>query len=70
MCRTHKYKNSVAVLPVAELFLLNSYRRAKLNNRTPIEAFAFYHGTEVLNLLGCKLIEPNCVILTPKLLKR
>lgn len=49
---------------------INSYRRAKLNNRTPMEAFAFLHGTEALKLLGCKLIEPNCVMLTPKLLKR
>ena len=49
---------------------INSYRRAKLNHRTPMEAFAFMHGTEALKLLGCKLIEPNCVMLTPKLLKR
>ena len=46
------------------------FDRAKLNNRTPMEAFAFLHGTEALKLLGCKLIEPNCVMLTPKLLKR
>ena len=49
---------------------INSYRRAKLGNRTPYEAFTFYYGKEVLEKLGCSQIDPSCVVMTPKLFKR
>ncbi|MEY8351734.1 hypothetical protein AALB39_00095 [Lachnospiraceae bacterium 54-53] len=31
---------------------INSYKRKKLNNRSPYEPFSFYHGEEVLQKLG------------------
>ena len=49
---------------------INSYRRAKLGNKTPFEAFAFYYGQEVLEKLGYSQIDPSYVVMTPKLLKR
>ena len=49
---------------------INSYRRAKLGNKTPYEAFAFYYGIEALDKLGFSQIEPNAVVMTPKLFKR
>ena len=32
---------------------INSYKRKKLNNRSPYEAFSFYYGEDVLKKLGC-----------------
>ncbi|MVX66679.1 IS30 family transposase, partial [Clostridium chromiireducens] len=32
---------------------INSYKRKKLNNRSPYETFSFYHGEEVLAKLKC-----------------
>lgn len=49
---------------------INSYRRSKLNNKTPFEAFEFYYGTEMFEKLGYSPIPSNCVVMTPKLLKR
>ena len=49
---------------------INSYRRPKLGDKSPFEAFAFHHGTELFEKLGLAQVEPNCVILKPKLLKR
>jgi IS30 family transposase len=49
---------------------INSYRRKKLGNRTPFEAFEFYYGNELFEKLGLEPIPSNNVILTPKLLKR
>lgn len=49
---------------------INSYRRAKLGNRTPYEAFIFYFGNEALEKLGYSQIDPSCVVMTPKLFKR
>ena len=49
---------------------INSYRRAKLNNKTPFEAFDFYFGNKLFELLHYVPIDPDCVILTQKLLKR
>ena len=48
---------------------INSYKRLKLGNKTPFEAFAFYHGTELLEKLGYTPIPSNSVILAPRLLK-
>ena len=49
---------------------INSYRRPKLGDKSPFEAFAFHHGTELFEKLGLAPVEPNCVILKPRLLKR
>ena len=49
---------------------INSYRRPKLGDKSPFEAFAFHHGMELFEKLGLAPVEPNCVILKPRLLKR
>ena len=49
---------------------INSYKRKKLNNRSPYEAFSFYHGEELLNQLGCLPVAPENIILKPRLLKK
>lgn len=49
---------------------INSYRRPKLGDKSPFEAFAFHHGTELFEKLGLAPVEPGCVILKPRLLKR
>lgn len=47
---------------------INSYRREKLNDRSPTEALSSLFGHEVLDLLNVELIPPNEIILHPKLL--
>ena len=47
---------------------INSYKRKKLNDRNPYETFSFYHGEEVLRLLGCTVVAPNDITLRPELL--
>jgi IS30 family transposase len=49
---------------------INSYKRKKLNNRSPYETFSFYHGEEVLHKLGCSLVPADEILLKPTLLKR
>jgi IS30 family transposase len=49
---------------------INSYKRKKLNNRSPYETFSFYYGEDVLKKLGCELVAAENIILKPKLLKR
>lgn len=49
---------------------INSYRRPKLGDKSPFEAFAFHHGKELFEKLGLAPVEPGCVILKPRLLKR
>lgn len=49
---------------------INSYKRKKLNNRSPYETFSFYHGEEVLHKLGCKPITAGDIMLKPALLKK
>ncbi|MBU7006677.1 hypothetical protein Ga0451573_001603 [Peptococcaceae bacterium DYL19] len=49
---------------------INSYKRKKLNNRSPYETFSFYHGEEVLHKLGCSPVAANDILLKPTLLKR
>jgi len=49
---------------------INSYKRKKLNNRTPYEAFSFYHGEEVLHKLGCTPVASSDIMLKPALLKK
>jgi IS30 family transposase len=49
---------------------INSYKRKKLNNRTPYETFSFYHGEEVLHKLGCSPVSASDIMLKPALLKK
>jgi IS30 family transposase len=49
---------------------INSYKRKKLNDRSPYETFSFYHGEEVLQKLGCSAVAAKDILLKPVLLKR
>lgn len=49
---------------------INSYKRKKLNNRSPYETFSFYYGENVLQLLGCQLVAAKDILLKPNLLKK
>ena len=49
---------------------INSYKRKKLNNRSPYETFSFLHGEEVLAKLGCRPVDAKDICLKPKLLKK
>lgn len=49
---------------------INSYKRKKLNNRTPYEAFSFYHEESILHQLCCTPVPAEDIILKPKLLKK
>ena len=48
---------------------INSYKRKKLNDRSPYETFSFYYGEEVLKLLGCTPVAAEDILLKPTLLK-
>lgn len=47
---------------------INSYKRKKLNDRSPYETFSFYHGEKVLKLLGCSEVAADDILLKPELL--
>ena len=49
---------------------INSYKRKKLNNRSPYETFSFYHGEEILQKLGCTPVAASDIMLKPTLLKK
>mgnify|MGYP000997867065 CR=1 FL=1 len=49
---------------------INSYKRKKLNNRSPYETFSFHHGEEVLHKLGCYPVAAGDIMLKPTLLKK
>ena len=49
---------------------INSYKRKKLNNRSPYETFSYYYGEDVLKRLGCSPVAAENIILKPKLLKK
>lgn len=49
---------------------INSYKRKKLNNRSPYETFSFYHGEEVLTKLRCVPVAASDIMLKPALLKK
>jgi IS30 family transposase len=49
---------------------INSYKRKKLNNRSPYKTFSFYHGEEVLTKLRCALVVASDIMLMPVLLKK
>lgn len=48
---------------------INSYNKASLNNKTPIEFFKMLYGEEILSKLNIEFIPANDIILKPKLLK-
>jgi len=47
---------------------INSYKRKKLNNKSPYETFTFLHGEEALKRLGAEFISSQDIILKPELL--
>jgi IS30 family transposase len=49
---------------------INSYGRKKLGDKSPYEAFAFIHGKELLEKLGCRYIPNKDIHLQPSLLKK
>lgn len=49
---------------------INSYKRKKLNNRSPYDAFSFYHGEELLHQLGCSSVAAENIVIKPRLLKK
>ena len=49
---------------------INSYKRKKLNNRSPYDAFSFYYGEDVIRKLGCRPVAAENIILKPRLLKK
>jgi len=48
---------------------INSYSRKKLCDFTPYEMFERFHGNEILEKLGVKLIHANEITLLPSILK-
>jgi IS30 family transposase len=49
---------------------VNSYKRKKLNNKSPYEMFSFLHGEAVTRRLGAEFISPQDIVLKPKLLQK
>lgn len=49
---------------------INSYKRKKLNDRNPYEAFSFYYGEVILHQLGCIPVAAENIILKPRLLRK
>lgn len=49
---------------------INSYKRRKLNDRSPYETFSFIYGEDALRLLGCTQIPAESILLKPSLLKK
>ena len=49
---------------------INSYKRKKLNDRSPYETFSFHYGEEVLRLLDCSPVAAKDILLKPSLLKK
>lgn len=67
-------ETSMDHLTQQDIFLMmnhiNSYKRKKLNNRSPYETFSFLHGEEVLTKLGCRPVAASDIMLKPALLKK
>ena len=49
---------------------INSYRRRKLNGKSPYEAFCFYYGEDLAERLGCQEVAAKDINLTARLLKK
>ena len=49
---------------------INSYKRGKLNSRSANQLFSFIYGDDILPKLNIREIEPNDIIMSPKLLRK
>lgn len=49
---------------------INSYKRKKLNGKSPYEAFCFYYGEELVQKLGSQEVPAKDINITPGLLKK
>ena len=49
---------------------INSYRRRKLNGKSPYEAFCFYYGEDLAERLRCHEVAAKDINLTARLLKK
>lgn len=49
---------------------INSYKRDKLNNRSAYQLFSFIYGESILNKLNVRELQPNDIVLSPKLLRK
>lgn len=49
---------------------INSYSRAKLNDKSPFDVFSYIYGQGILEKLGLRIIPANEIILKPLLLKK
>ena len=47
---------------------INSYLRAEMGGRSPYDVFSFMYGTDILDKLNIRRIEPSEVVLKPSLL--
>ena len=47
---------------------INSYLRAELGGHSPYDVFSFMYGTDILNKLNIRRVEPSQVVLRPSLL--
>lgn len=49
---------------------INSYKRGKLNSWSANQLFSFIYGDDILLKLNIREIEPNDIVMSPKLLKK
>ena len=49
---------------------INSYRRERLNDKSPYEVFSCLYGEEILQKLNVRKIEANDIVLLPTLLRK
>ena len=49
---------------------INSYKRKKLNDKSPYDIFSAFYDNNTLDKIGIKKINSNDVNLTPNLLKK
>ena len=49
---------------------INSYKRGKLNSRSANQLFSFIYGDDILPKLNIREIEPNDIVMSPKLLRK
>ena len=47
---------------------INSYKREKLNNLSPLKLFSLVYPTEIIQAFGLTEIKPDDIDLTPSLL--
>lgn len=49
---------------------INSYKREKLNDKSPYQSFRFFYGQDILDILGATAIHSNEILLRPSLLNK